>query len=175
MISSFIFLLLSFTEVIAYPMNRGTQIKSKIINKIHSADNFRRNTERSLLSIPYLAHESSLSSFQIASDRDVGTLVFSFTGLLIVAGVLSLLRSLFASDSKQGLGDFLSDGKGFNNSGYKPLSEADVEKKNSDRKSAMKLWKLPKLSFVETFDDNDDDGDSNNDNKAISDTQADKD
>jgi hypothetical protein len=156
-------------------MNRGTLIKSKVINKIHSTNDFRRNTEISLLSSPYLAHESSLTSFQIASDRDIGTLVFSFTGLLIVAGVLSLLKSLFTSDSKQGLGDFLSDGKGFNNSGYKPLSEADVEKKKSDRKSAMKLWKLPKLSFVETFDDNDDNGDSDNDNKDISDTQTDKD
>lgn len=156
-------------------MNRGTQIKSKIKNKIPSTDHFRRNTESPLLSSPDLFYESSLTSFNFASDRDVGTLVFSFTGLLIVAGVLSLLKSLFTSDSKQGLGDFLSDGKGFNNSGYKPLSEADVEKKYSDRKSAMKLWKLPKLSFVETFDDNDDDGDSDNDNNDISDTQTDKD
>jgi hypothetical protein len=146
-------------------------VKSKIIDKISSIDGFKRNTERSLLSSPDLAHEST--SFKIASDLDgAGTLVFSFSVLLIAAGVLSLLKSLFTSDSKQGLGDFLSDGKGFKNSGYKPLSKSDLDKKKADRGSTMKLWKLPKLSFVETFDDDDNDDDINNEN--ISDTETDR-
>jgi hypothetical protein len=164
MITSVMFLVLIFIrEIIAYPMHLGFKSsKFKISNNMHYSMNGynKQNTERFLFSTHDLSHESTLTSFKIA-DADIsgtGTIVFSLSVLLVAAGVFYLQYTLFVG--KQGLGAFLSDGKGFKNSGFKPLSKSDVEKKNSERGSAMKLWKLPKFSYVETFDDDDDSQDS---------------
>jgi hypothetical protein len=80
-----------------------------------------------------------------------------YAGVAVLGiGAGYLQYSLFAG--KQGLGAYLSDGKGFQKSNYKPLSAAE---EMQIRKRGKSWFKLPKLDFVEVFDDDDNEDERN--------------
>jgi hypothetical protein len=69
--------------------------------------------------------------------------IFGLVAVAIFIGVTaqSFINSMIAGD--QGLGAFLSDGNGFSNSKFKPLSRKTI------KADPLPWLKLPKLDFVE--------------------------
>jgi len=91
------------------------------------------------------------SSMTTAADLDDYTIVqvASPTVLLVAALVLGIaangwIQRLLSGD--QGLGSFLSDGSGFNKSGFKPVTGDEDRAVSSD---PLPWLRLPKLDFVD--------------------------
>lgn len=87
--------------------------------------------------IDYVMQQSALlDDFQVK-----GSLIV----LAIVLGLLSqiLINSMLKGD--QGLGAFLSDGKGYGNSKFKPCAKG----KDTKKKDPLPWLKLPKFEYVE--------------------------
>jgi hypothetical protein len=111
---------------------------------------------RSPLKISSSAHRQplSLNSFDTSFD----SVLPLYGGLVAIIGVGAGYLQYSVYQGKQGLGKYLSDGKGFQNSAYK-LTEKDLleQKQNAPK---FFNFKLPKLDFVEVYEDDDFDDDT---------------
>jgi hypothetical protein len=97
--------------------------------------------------------KSSTKQRQQMMPNEAPGLPFFFLGAVAIgAGAGYLQYSLFSGS--RGLGAYLSDGKGFKKSGFKPLTKAEMEA-SSEKKRGKSWFKLPKLDFVEVFDEDD--------------------
>jgi len=124
----------------------------------HCTLNTRQTSSRNMLPTPSADGSWYTSSFPPIASADLldepnGSLIFqvaSPTVLLVIALVLGIaangwIQRMLSGD--QGLGSFLSDGSGFNKSGFKPVTGDEDRAVSSG--DPLPWLRLPKLDYVD--------------------------
>ncbi len=116
-------------------------VKSSTCSFMYSSnlDNMRRT---------YVSKQHNPLVPQSAMSNSIEPEMYYTVFAAIVLGVLSqaLINSMLEGD--QGLRAFLSDGKGYNKSNFRPSSTRDI-KKSTKQADPLPWLKLPSLDFVE--------------------------
>ncbi|VEU35716.1 unnamed protein product [Pseudo-nitzschia multistriata] len=93
--------------------------------------------------------EMDTSMFLLPDNPLLSPLLIATVALVLLISAQSFINKMLEGD--QGLGAFLSDGSGFNRSGFRPSNRGDDGGKDKD---PLPWLKLPRLDFVEVAGQN---------------------
>lgn len=132
-----------------YRYDGGIQISYKNVRPSSNMNMNRKPKKYSTSTLVVLSNSPDYDNFGLI-DENVGTILIVSVAITLLVASQTFINTMLKGD--QGLSAFLSDGSGFNKSGYRPRSSKEDQRKDGAPLSGedpLPWLKLPELDFVE--------------------------